>query len=240
MSFCFTLNFAASAFAHQFNCLTVETRKILFVIDYAGVGAGALGVGICYIAFIPEEMIAFGNRGVYSAIFVITVCMATACCSTAMVYWSEWPAGQFLKAASFGTVAAQGNVQMISYLGQLSTSENQTVHLTQTFWIYIALKLTAGFFLSTCLPERLFPKTFDVWGQSHQLFHILVFFSLVYQYKFLVALSNVNPSLPNTSSFRVTATVILGFVGLAMVVLWFTKQINPNKQKLISHGKRLG
>uniref|UniRef100_H2Z7P0 Uncharacterized protein n=1 Tax=Ciona savignyi TaxID=51511 RepID=H2Z7P0_CIOSA len=48
--------------------------------------------------------------------------------------------------------------------------------LAQVFFIALG-----GIFFATYLPERFYPGTFDIVGQSHQLFHICVSLSMYFQ-----------------------------------------------------------
>ena len=37
-----------------------------------------------------------------------------------------------------------------------------------------ALYIVGAFIYAIRWPERLFPRTFDIWGSSHQIFHVLI------------------------------------------------------------------
>ena len=231
-AFCLVLCFLASAFAHLFNCISVEVRKFVFVIDYTGVGLNALGAGISYTAYMPEDFIPTGSRNIYSVMMVIMVWLATIGCSVAMVYLSDRPVAQPLKAVSFGTIAIQGNVPMVAYLHHLSsTDSNSAALVTQYFWYYFLFKLIAGFFLASCIPEKLSPSKFDLFGHSHQLFHVAGFLCLNFQYKLGHSLASINPveSL-ETTRWRVLVTLILCFFGFTLIVLFFKREIKRLKQ----------
>ena len=53
------------------------------------------------------------------------------------------------------------------------------------------ITIVSVFFFATKIPERLFPITFDIFGASHQLFHVTVALATTIQMKFLFSDSSV-------------------------------------------------
>ncbi|KAI9092127.1 hemolysin-III related-domain-containing protein [Phlyctochytrium arcticum] len=92
------------------------------------------------------------------------------------------PAYRFIRTGCF---VALGCSTVIPVIHVVSIYGFQFVSQNLSFWYMISMGLqylVGAFIYASRVPERWYPGKFDIWGQSHQLFHLLVVSAAVVHY----------------------------------------------------------
>ena len=183
----------ASTVAHLFCCLSVRWKKTLFVLDYAAIVVYAvMAASICTV-YIPSTMFFLQSKLLYVLLTIPAILVGGMVCCWTMLRGPEVETAAFVRVLAFGVPYVYGNIPPLLFLlsSDLETLGGSYAIKTQ-FLRCIVLAAIAGFFKASCVPERWFPGRFDLFGHSHQLFHVFIFFSFHDQYHFADKLSRLN------------------------------------------------
>ncbi|XP_077978134.1 membrane progestin receptor gamma-B-like [Glandiceps talaboti] len=160
-----------SSFAHLFNCLSQYARHVCFFFDYAAISLYSLGAAVAYQYYVfPESMIGgmIYHVYLYIAAFNAIMCTVMACSSR---IGNREKTKKIMRLLSFAVPYAYDAIPLLLRLTtcyiQDCWDESFAPHIRQFFCAAIVAFLFASHF-----PECMAPGRFDVWGHSHQLFHI--------------------------------------------------------------------
>ncbi|XP_021357094.1 membrane progestin receptor gamma-A-like [Mizuhopecten yessoensis] len=161
----------ASATAHTFNTMSDEMRHFCFFLDYGALSVFSLGGVIAYRAYsFPSAFVDtwFGHNFVRIATINSLVSIIFSC-QTRFMKLSFFRT--FIRLGSFGFPYLYNSLPIMYRLMFCSPEEcalpSQYQHARQFIFAFSAAVLFATHF-----PERFYPAKFDIFGHSHQLFHV--------------------------------------------------------------------
>jgi len=172
---CFGLCMGFSAGFHLFSCHSLEVSTWWLGLDFLGMSVATLG---CYLSGI---FCAFACnpfwRDFYLTLVVGILLLIVFLPFIIKDYWEpEWVwirAANQIGAVSFGIVPI---LHAIIIEGGFS-SPFASLFVRAVFDLYFFAGLSF-FFYASKLPERLLPGRFDCIGQSHQIWHVFIFYTL--------------------------------------------------------------
>jgi len=162
--------FASTIFSflfHQFNCINVHCHDKLRALDFAGITISIWGISlpVLYSSFYcyPNMLIFY-----------------TALCTVSTFILFQLQLYEFLwinRGTRIVIYVVASLLPLINYLNILYL-EGLTAPLMFTLFDYIIIGYffygSGVFIYSYRFPERLFPGFFDIWGSSHQIWHIFI------------------------------------------------------------------
>ena len=162
-----------SSVAHAFS--TMHTRAFfhaVFMLDYVGISVFGFTWNVCFLYYkhpMPGFCGVFAYKELWLTLFsavsvfcTIITCVTRHCLQKEVV---------LLRAITF---CAPVILSMCIHLLCLLHTNESDIN-TNANWLYIlvyTLMLVAVFFYGSKLPEKLLPGKFDLFGHSHQFFHI--------------------------------------------------------------------
>ena len=224
------LVFMTSSLAHMFSALSARARHICFFFDYTSLSILTMGVSIAYKAYIfPSSMIG----GLYYNTFLL-MSAVNAVLSVAIISESRFMEPsikrQALRIAAYALPFTFDSLPMIHRMRfcspQECTARALYPHTTQYFFA-----LTASFVYILHVPERFFPKVFDIIGQSHQIFHICTATASYYQLQgLLMDIKDRRDELTTLDFYSIASEslILMGVVLIcdAMVLAYYIQRIH--------------
>ncbi|KAL3900830.1 MAG: hypothetical protein SGCHY_001052 [Lobulomycetales sp.] len=176
--FCFLLGSAicmgCSTLFHLFCCHSQECSMKFQKLDYLGICGIIIGsfVPIAYYGFYCN----FAMQAIYISVMTIG-CAVTIFLSVSSIFVD--PRYRNLRIGSFMAFYAMGAFPLIHLFSIYPVD-----FVTKAVSFFALMKMTAillvaVIFYAMRLPERFFPGTFDIFGHSHQIWHILIFISVL-------------------------------------------------------------
>ncbi|XP_067616576.1 adiponectin receptor protein [Eurosta solidaginis] len=154
---------------HTLSCHSVEIGKLFSKLDYCGIALLIMG------SFVPWLYYGFYCHYQPKVIYLSVVCVLGTM-SIIVSLWDKFsePALRPLRAGVFMSFGLSGIIPAIHY----SLMEGWFSQISQASlgWLILMglLYILGAMLYALRVPERWFPGKFDIWFQSHQLFHILV------------------------------------------------------------------
>ncbi|XP_062499247.1 progestin and adipoQ receptor family member 3-like [Corticium candelabrum] len=172
---CFQISMLFSACFHLFNCCGSESYKWWLRVDLVGVTLGLCG---CYI---PGVYYAFHCHEHIQMSYIGTVCLLVLLCSTAQLHplflSHRW---HWKRLVLYSAVSLFGIIPFIHWI----TTVSFAVSILQLFYPKVLILYLLGsigaLFYATRFPEKFFPGHVDLFGASHQWWHILTALALVW------------------------------------------------------------
>jgi len=166
---------AFSAGFHLFSCHSLEVSTRWLGLDFTGMSVATLG---CYLSGI---FCAFACdpfwRDFYLSLVLGILLLIFLLPSFLKDYWEPervwFRAGIQIAAVTFGVVPIS---HAIVAEGGFSSSFTW-LFLRSVFDLYFYAGVSF-FFYASKLPERVYPGRFDFFGQSHQIWHLCIFYTL--------------------------------------------------------------
>ena len=165
-----------SVIAHAFHSKSPSWHYWCFQLDYAGIGAYGLGMSILFFHTGCPEDLYVAIRSYYQFIQLLPCWNFVICASIAKLkYRRPYPIQR--KFWQVGAGSLMGACAGLPYILRLwncwwDTDCEMTNLAHHTSWLWIVG--VSVFFFSSHFPETLFPGKFNIIGQGHQLFHILI------------------------------------------------------------------
>ncbi|XP_054725973.1 adiponectin receptor protein [Anastrepha obliqua] len=154
---------------HTLSCHSVEIGRLFSKLDYCGIALLIMG------SFVPWLYYGFYCHYQPKVIYLSVVCVLGSL-SIIVSLWDKFsePGLRPLRAGVFMSFGLSGIIPAIHY----SLMEGWFSQISQASlgWLILMglLYILGALLYALRVPERWFPGKFDIWFQSHQLFHILV------------------------------------------------------------------
>ncbi|XP_011184347.1 adiponectin receptor protein [Zeugodacus cucurbitae] len=154
---------------HTLSCHSVEIGRLFSKLDYCGIALLIMG------SFVPWLYYGFYCHYQPKVIYLSVVCVLGSL-SIIVSLWDKFsePGLRPLRAGVFMSFGLSGIIPAIHY----SLMEGWFSKISQASlgWLILMglLYILGALLYALRVPERWFPGKFDIWFQSHQLFHILV------------------------------------------------------------------
>ena len=171
--------FIASIVAHLYCCKSVLIKKIVFMVDYCSIIHIGLWMTCGYIVYLPEHLFYLQSKLFHiMTSYVVTLGAGVVCCWS-MACKPHWERGTLVRVLSITVANVYGALPALQiFTNNVSNDSEVQGMLTNHLRNAIILSIIGGFFLSSHFPERCSPGRFDIFGCSHQFFHIVMYFSL--------------------------------------------------------------
>lgn len=159
--------------------------KLFNKLDYCGIAFLTMG------SFVPWLYYGFYcQMGVKIIYMVLTFSLGTACIVVSL--WDKFSEPRFraLRAAVFIAFGLSGVIPAIHIVTTLGFWES--VNKLSLGWLSLmaVLYITGAVIYAVRIPERLFPGKFDIWFQSHQIFHVFVIAAAFVHYHGITEIAN--------------------------------------------------
>ena len=177
-----------SAIFHWFHPLNEKVCKILLKLDYSGISLLNFGssFSIFYYYFYCSPAILF-----VSSSFIFAACFSVFLVS--LTNWIDYPENKKLKGFMYVALGASNLIPavMIVYMVFSASELNDYIPVGTEFVICWMMCLTyfVGFlFYFLKIPEKYVAHKFDIWMNSHTIWHLFVFLAAVENLFILVCL----------------------------------------------------
>ena len=172
---CTILCLGFSATYHLFNAVSPKVAKLLHKLDFAGISF--LNFGSSYAVFFyyfycnPYLLYIFNT-------IIFVACLA--CFTASMTEWMDKKESRTFRGIMYGALGISNVLPslVILYLSTISKPENHLLPIDRSFFgilLMATFYLTGLVFYVSRMPERFFPRRFDIWLNSHTIWHIFVF-----------------------------------------------------------------
>lgn len=180
----------ASAIYHWFYTISYSVHKFLHKFDLAGISILVFGSSFAmfyYCFYCNPFLRTFYNS--LSFIFCFTVFIVSLFDKMHTIEFIKW------KSLMYGGLGLSNIIPYIHivYYAAISSPENEYLPFDASyFWLLVmACLYLGGLTIYTLrIPERFFPKTFDIWLNSHTIWHICVFLAALVHLKAIVIVYN--------------------------------------------------
>jgi adiponectin receptor len=154
---------------HTVYCHSEHVSRLFNKLDYCGIALLTLG------SFVPYIYYAFYCHFSYKLFYLALVFILTVACiviSTVNTFAS--PKFRSLRVAVFIGLGVSGVIPCTHYI--LIEGLWQAIYYAALGWLLLMgfLYIAGAVIYALRVPERIFPGKFDIWFQSHQIFHVLV------------------------------------------------------------------
>ncbi|XP_021366612.1 membrane progestin receptor alpha-B-like [Mizuhopecten yessoensis] len=182
---CCVISTMTSTCVHLLHSRSVYHHYSLFMIDYIGATLYSFGSGIqAFYACSDKEMYEYlGRMYLPTLTFVTWLNFVVLCLSKLMFGHNPCDVRRKLMMISMMTVQATivtlpfGPRYYRCYFSD-TCSFSSLNHLTIS-WIFF---VSSAFFFGSHLPEKLFPGKCDIFGQGHQIFHVISVVNQMWQF----------------------------------------------------------
>ena len=222
-----------SSIAHALACKSLETRQIVFMIDYQGITLCSIGVCIAYYFYErPLDNVLYQYKWTLIVAYVIICCTASLPCSLSRFFWKKnrylIRAGSYV--IPYYVAVMPFNLRLLTciWTGEQCIAETLPYHLMLNLFTYLAI-----FFFVSKLPEKKFPGKFDYFFHSHQIFHIAAAIMTSLQFYAVYRDANIRHSvlamdpyfIPDvyTTFIPLLIVAIVGFSVVAMLGVFVMK-----------------
>ncbi|CAF3374376.1 unnamed protein product [Rotaria sp. Silwood1] len=174
-----------STLYHTLYCHSPEISKFFSKLDYCGIAFLIIGsiIPLLYYQFYCE----FGIKVAYLTFIGV---LGIGCIIVSM--WDKFSASHYrvYRALLFITFGIFGFIPTCHYMIQFGIEHAFTVGAIHYLLLVAVLYLTGACLYAARIPERLAPGLFDIWFQSHQLFHVFVVVAACVHYYGICVLSH--------------------------------------------------
>ncbi|KAK2724327.1 adiponectin receptor protein-like isoform X2 [Artemia franciscana] len=164
---CFCLGLSAAF--HTFLCHSEKAGRLFSKLDYCGISLLITG------SFVPWLYYSF-YCNFYQKIVYLSVVLVLGLTTVIVSLWPRFgePKFRFLRAGNFLAFGLSGLVPAFHYA--FSNSWALAVSQAGMQWLILmgSLYVIGTMFYALRIPERFWPGKFDIWFQSHQIFHCFV------------------------------------------------------------------
>ena len=171
-----------SSVAHVFSSMNLKVRHFVFYLDYMGISVYSCAASMAFLAYSSPEHVRNSTMAyVYTYICVVLVIISfIGCCLSRHCNDTNSTKGVVLRVAAFAVPFLFVCAFMMHWLLYHKSSP------IEHHYLHILWNPAVGLVPASRLPERLVPVSFDVIGQSHQLFHITSFIATKYQFEAVI------------------------------------------------------
>lgn len=158
-----------SALFHTFYCYSPKVCKLFNKIDYAGISVLTMG------SFVPWLYYAFYCEAIPKIAYLILISILGIACIIVSL-WDKFSEPQFraIRAGMFIGLGLSGVIPAIHYIMTVGSYKAFNVGALGWLILMAVLYIVGACLYAARIPERLFPGKFDIWFQSHQIFHVFV------------------------------------------------------------------
>ncbi|XP_060582534.1 adiponectin receptor protein-like [Ruditapes philippinarum] len=171
--------------------------KLFNKLDYCGIAFLTMG------SFVPWLYYGFYcQMGIKIIYMVLTFSLGTACIVVSL--WDKFSLPRFraLRAGVFIAFGLSGVIPAIHIVSTVGFWD--AVNKASLGWLVLMafLYITGAIIYAVRIPERFFPGKFDIWFQSHQIFHVFVLAAAFVHYHGITEIANYRLTLGDCLSTK--------------------------------------
>jgi len=158
-----------STLFHIFYCHSPSVSKLFNKIDYCGISVLTMG------SFVPWLYYAFYCEALPKVVYLILIGILGSACIVVSL-WDKFSEPEFriIRASMFIGLGLSGVLPAMHYMATFGSYKAFNVGALGWLILMAVLYITGACLYAARIPERFFPGKFDIWFQSHQLFHVFV------------------------------------------------------------------
>lgn len=171
-----------SAIYHAFCCISVRANQVLRRLDYAGISI--LITGSCF----PVYVYGFYCQPLYSQIYLsvigFTSLVVFFVSLTEKIHQPEYGTIKSLMYGALGLFAAVPGTHLV-YLNMTASGINDNLDFLPStpYYLTMGISYLGGLAIyASKYPEKACPGKFDLWGHSHQIWHLCVLSGIIFTY----------------------------------------------------------
>jgi adiponectin receptor len=163
---------------HTVSCHSEVMSKLFGKLDYCGIAFLIMGSFVpwlyygFYCAFLPK-------------VIYLSVTTVLGLCAIVVSLWDKFgePEYRALRAGMFIAFGLSGVVPACHYLCKEGIFSSAPAAAIGSLVLMAVLYISGALLYAWRVPERFYPGKFDLWGHSHQIFHVLVIAAAFVHYR---------------------------------------------------------
>ncbi|KAL3316985.1 Adiponectin receptor protein 1 [Cichlidogyrus casuarinus] len=163
---------------HTVYCHSEGVKKFFNKLDYAGISILTIG------SFVPWLHFSFYCHPTHKVSYMIgVICLGILCVVVSTKDSFQAPKYRSFRAALFVTLGASGVIPCLHFIHLAGFWD--AILFPPLGWLVLMaiLYVTGAVIYAMRIPERWSPGRFDIWFQSHQIFHVFVVLAAYAHYK---------------------------------------------------------
>lgn len=227
------LTTGASTAAHIFGGKSVYFHRLLFQLDYAAICFYAFANGMMQMSYFSDSNTYNNNFGhVFALNFILAFFDLTVICFLKLNLTNTRQ--QFLRKILSSSVWLWHCLVIMfpvitRYIHCWNGNESYCSFIA-SYNIYNIFIILNGLIYSSQLPEKIFPGVFDIFGASHQVFHVLAF--LKQSYVILLAHSELRSGREIYATPQNDNLLIISALTLFVTLIIVTVKVTDLRSKL--------
>ncbi|KAL3852269.1 hypothetical protein ACJMK2_015934 [Sinanodonta woodiana] len=154
---------------HTVYCHSQRIGKLFNKLDYCGIALLTMG------SFVPWLYYSFYCRLGPKILYLVAIFILGSACIVVSL-WDKFSEPHFrgIRAGVFIALGLSGVIPALHYV--ITDGFYHAIHCASLGWLCLmaVLYIVGAVIYAVRIPERLFPGKFDLWFQSHQIFHMFV------------------------------------------------------------------
>lgn len=195
-----TICLSCSALFHTFYCYSPGVSKLFNKIDYCGISVLTMG------SFVPWLYYAFYCESIPKVVYLIFISMLGISCIVVSL-WDKFSEPEFraIRAGMFIALGLSGLIPAVHY--GIIFGGYKAFNVGALGWLILMaiLYIVGAILYAARIPERLFPGKFDIWFQSHQIFHVFVVIAAYVHYHGITKLASYRLTLGDCLTAHIEA-----------------------------------
>lgn len=224
----------ASSMAHMFFALSENARHICFFIDYGALSLFSIGSAIAYRAYVFPDFLEETWLGKWYLPLAFFGALTSTFFSCLSRFMKTCHTQQLLRISAFSAPYFFDNFPVVLWLVFCDSEpchKSKFYHIAQFMCCFMAAFLYVSHF-----PERLQPGRFDIWGHSHQFFHICAILATLFQmYAIQIDMNIRRPNIIKRSYyqyFSYSVIIMLAvFLTNALIIILYSYMLKPEPKK---------
>ncbi|KAL5013152.1 hypothetical protein ScPMuIL_007422 [Solemya velum] len=159
-------------------------------LDYCGIAFLTMG------SFVPWLYYSFYCRQEPKIAYLVLI-FILGTCAIVVSLWDKFSEPEFrvLRAGVFIALGLSGVIPALHYV--ITDGFYHAINSAALGWLVLmaVLYITGAIIYAARIPERLFPGKFDIWFQSHQIFHMFVLAAAFVHYHGISEIANYRLTL---------------------------------------------
>ncbi|KAL5013461.1 hypothetical protein ScPMuIL_007731 [Solemya velum] len=175
---------------HTVYCHSERIGKLFNKLDYCGIAFLTMG------SFVPWLYYSFYCRQEPKIAYLVLI-FILGTCAIVVSLWDKFSEPEFrvLRAGVFIALGLSGVIPALHYV--ITDGFYHAINSAALGWLVLmaVLYITGAIIYAARIPERLFPGKFDIWFQSHQIFHMFVLAAAFVHYHGISEIANYRLTL---------------------------------------------
>ncbi|GAB1601996.1 adiponectin receptor protein 1-like isoform X2 [Argonauta hians] len=175
---------------HTVYCHSERVGKFFNKLDYCGIALLTMG------SFVPWLYYSFYCRLEPKIAYLILIFVLGISCIVVSL-WDKFSQPQYrgIRAGVFIGLGLSGIIPAMHYV--ITDGFYHAINCASLGWLALMalLYISGAIIYAVRIPERLFPGKFDIWFQSHQIFHVFVVAAAFVHYHGITAIANYRLTL---------------------------------------------